>query len=183
MWFQCKLILAMFLLCALLAYCAPGQFPGQSPAYRRLHESALNALEASVHEMSAPSRFRGGSDDVSDKASDEAEPVRATSPEPIAFPQAPRQAARPTSGKRQRVTPFQAKRVAAAQGWRCGCGCVDPRDPQLRGYVLDANYEIDHRVPTRWGGAHDPSNWVAVLRGHHQVKSARESSEDARRRR
>ncbi len=170
MWFQCKLLLALFLLCALLAYCAPGQ----SLAYRRLHESALNALEASVHEMSAPSRFRG---------SDEAEPVRATSPEPIAFPQAPRQAAKPTSGKRQRVTPFQAKRVAAAQGWRCGCGCVDPRDPQRRGYVLDANFEIDHRIPTRWGGAHDPSNWVAVLRSHHQVKSASESSEDARRRR
>ena len=132
--------------------------------------------------MSTPGRFRGSSDDVSDETSDD-EPVRATSPEPIAFRQAPRQAAKPTSGKRQRVTPFQAKRVAAAQGWRCGCGCVDPRDPQRRGYVLDANFEIDHRIPTRWGGAHDPSNWVAVSRSHHQVKSARESSQDARRRR
>ena len=87
----------------------------------------------------------------------------------------------PRSTKRRRVTPFQAKIVAASQDWRCGCGCRDPRDAQGRGYQLDANFEIDHRVPTRWGGKHDKSNWVAVLRAHHAIKSARESSMSARR--
>ena len=169
------LVVVVFFICVMLAYC----LPGDSSAYRQLRESAVRALEAKLDEMSVASRFRG-SDETSD---DETAPGRPPSPAPVVFRQEPRQVATPVSAKRQRVTPFQAKRVAAAQGWRCGCGCVDPRDPQRRGYVLDANYEIDHRIPTRWGGAHDPSNWVAVLRSHHQVKSARESSEDARRRR
>ena len=86
-----------------------------------------------------------------------------------------------TSTKRRRVTPFQAKMVAASQDWRCGCGCRDPEDARGRGYQLDANFEIDHRIPTRWGGKHDKSNWVAVLRAHHAIKSARESSLSARR--
>ena len=85
------------------------------------------------------------------------------------------------STKRRRVTPFQAKIVAAAQDWRCGCGCRDPEDARGRGYQLDANFEIDHKIPTRWGGKHDASNWVAVLRAHHAIKSARESSISARR--
>ena len=80
-----------------------------------------------------------------------------------------------TIQKRKRITPYQAKKIAAAQGWRCGCGCVDPKDPERRGFLLDESFEIDHQVPTRFGGAHDPSNWVAVLRSHHQTKSALES--------
>ena len=171
----------LLLLCALIACCAFGQ----SPAHHALRESAVRALEANIQQLSAPSRFRAGSGDVNDdNDDDEAEPAPATiSPEPVVVRHRPREAARPTSGKRQRVTPFQAKRVAASQGWRCGCGCVDPSDPQRRGYVLDANYEIDHRIPIRFGGAHEESNWVATLRSHHQVKSAAESSEHARRRR
>lgn len=175
-------MLVMFLLCALLACCSLGQ----SPAQRMLRESAVRALEANLHELSAPSRFRGEmSNEMSNEMSDDkAEPALASSPAPVVVRQGPRRhAGKPAPGKRQRVTPFQAKRVAAAQDWRCGCGCVDRADPQRRGYVLDANFEIDHRIPIRFGGAHDPSNWVAVLRGHHQIKSAAESSEHARRRR
>ena len=179
MWFQCKVVLFLFLLCALIACCSTSR----SSAFKALRVSAVDALESSVLDMGTRGRF-----DVSDEESEETEddeevePVRISSPVPTVL----RREARPAKlapGKRQRVTPFQAKRIAAAQGWRCGCGCVDPADPQRRGYVLDANFEIDHRIPTRWGGAHDQSNWVAVLRSHHQVKSARESSEDARRRR
>ena len=48
---------------------------------------------------------------------------------------------------------------------------TDDPSGQRRGYILDANYEIDHRIPLRFGGAHEPSNWVAVLRSFHQVKS------------
>ena len=176
MW--CKALLVMFLLCTLLACCSLGQ----SPAQHMLRESAVRALEANMHELSARSRFRGEmSNEMSD---DESEPAPAASPAPVVVRQGPRRhAGKPAPGKRQRVTPFQAKRVAAAQDWRCGCGCVDPADPQRRGYALDATYEVDHRIPIRFGGAHDPSNWVAVLRSHHQIKSAAESSEHARRRR
>lgn len=177
MW--CSALLVVILLGALLACC----LPGQPSAYRALRESAVNALEAHIHEMGAPSRSHDASREMSDDDDGDEAETRAASLGPVLFPQGPRRAAKPTPGKRPRVTPFQAKHVAAAQGWRCGCGCVDPADPQRRGYVLDASFEIDHRIPIRFGGAHEPSNWVAVLRSHHQVKSAMESSEGARRRR
>ena len=70
------------------------------------------------------------------------------------------------------MTPFQAKRIAEAQEWRCACGCVDPSDPQRRGCLLDESYEIDHRVPLVDGGSNDESNLQALLRTHHQAKSS-----------
>ena len=84
---------------------------------------------------------------------------------------------------RKRVTPFQAKRVAASQGWRCGCGCVDPQDPLGRGHLLDETFEVDHLIPTQFGGEHAPSNWVAKLRSHHMMKSALETQTAAQLRR
>ena len=172
-------LLVMILLGALLACC----LPGQPSLYSDLRESAVKALEAHIHEVGAPGRHQQTSSGVGDDDDGEDATTPAVSLGPAPFPQAPRRAATPTPGKRQRVTPFQAKHVAAAQGWRCGCGCIDPADPQRRGHVLDASFEIDHRIPIRFGGAHDPSNWVAVLRNHHQLKSAMESREGARRRR
>ena len=78
----------------------------------------------------------------------------------------------PTAARRRRCTPFQAKRIAAAQGWRCACGCVDPTDPLRRGYLLDESFEIDHRIPLAEGGSNDESNLQALLRTHHQAKSS-----------
>ena len=153
-------LLAVALLCA---YLAPNN---------TLRESALQALDSSLL------CSLGGFDTEETDAEEEAAAPfqrrregREVSSRPAAS----------TSTKRRRVTPFQAKMVAASQDWRCGCGCRDPEDAQGRGYQLDANFEIDHRVPTRWGGRHDKSNWVAVLRAHHAIKSARESSMSARR--
>ena len=80
--------------------------------------------------------------------------------------------AAPTAARRRRCTPFQAKRIAAAQGWRCACGCVDPTDPLRRGYLLDESFEIDHRIPLAEGGSNDESNLQALLRTHHQAKSS-----------
>jgi len=80
--------------------------------------------------------------------------------------------ATPTAARRRRCTPFQAKRIAAAQDWRCACGCVDPSDPQRRGYLLDASYEIDHIRELAAGGSNDESNLQALLRTHHQAKSS-----------
>ena len=173
-------IMAIVLLCSCL-----------TPRHE-LRESAIRALDASV----MAGRFEPPvDDDVVPKQKEARTPQHAeagqnTSPKKhvrdAAMLQrrrevAPQTSAAPASRKRQRVTPFQAKIVAASQDWRCGCGCRDPEDAQGRGYQLDANFEIDHRVPTRWGGRHDKSNWVAVLRAHHAIKSARESSMSARR--
>ena len=173
-------MLVFFVLCALLACCCTRQ----STDYRALRESAFNALEANMREMAAPSRSRQANRETNNDKHEEQEPASPPLGPTLLLPQGPlRPAKRTPATKRQRVTPFQAKHVAAAQGWRCGCGCVGPADPQRRGYVLDAGFEVDHRIPLRFGGNHHPSNWVAVLRSHHQVKSALESQEDARRNR
>ena len=104
------------------------------------------------------------------------QPRRAVAPQPRHLPQPPspgaRRAAATTAARRKRVTPFQAKRIAAGQEWRCACGCVDPSDPQRRGCLLDESYEIDHRVPLVDGGSNDESNLQALLRTHHQAKSS-----------
>ena len=88
-----------------------------------------------------------------------------------------------TIQKRKRITPYQAKKIAAGQGWRCGCGCVDPKDPERRGFLLDSCYEIDHRVPLSAGGSNEDRNLQAVLRAHHQDKTSAEAADAASTRR
>ena len=161
-------MLRWYLLVLILALILCSQYAPHSA----IAQSAQDAFDSSVLALS-------GFDDCS--LDDEEEYLPASA--------APRKgratgaATAPSEGrqKRKRVTPFQAKMVAASQDWRCGCGCRDPEDAGGRGFQLDANFEIDHRIPTRWGGKHDKSNWVAVLRSHHAIKSARESSMSARR--
>ena len=172
MWFALGVLLFFFVVCSLVARFAP-----HSSDYQDLRTSALRALQANVWELASPMAA-----EIAPRARATV-PVASGSPgsprgeRPHAPPGAKKTTASPQGGaaKRPRVSPFQAKRVAAAQGWRCGCGCVDPHDPHGRGVLLDETFEVDHRVPTRFGGKHDPSNWVAVTRAHHQLKSALES--------
>ena len=141
---------------------------------KKLRDCALNALD------SGTLVGLGGSPD-DEESNDEG---MAAAPPPRQRPDVVGSAAEASAvstTNRRRVTPFQAKLVAAAQDWRCGCGCRDPDDPKGRGQILDANFEIDHHIPTRWGGKHDASNWKAVLRAHHTLKSARESSKASQR--
>ncbi len=151
-------LFGLLLACALCSWLLP-----DSPLAR----STARALDASVLLLSQDS----ASDDLP-------QPRRAvaTPPRHLPQPQTPRPGARrgaaPTAARRKRVTPFQAKRIAAAQDWRCACGCIGPYDPQRRGYLLDASYEIDHRVPLSAGGSNDESNLQALLRIHHQAKSS-----------
>ena len=156
MLFMC--FLALLIVCCMISWVFP------TTSRNSLQQSALRALEGSIRELASPS------------LDEDKYPTRSSGSSPIkrATPPAKNSASKAVE-KRSRVTPYQAKRVAAAQHWRCGCGCVDPRDPDRRGFLLDETFEIDHRVPTRFGGSHDPSNWVAVLRSHHQMKSALES--------
>ena len=158
MLFTCFCILVI--LCCVISWACPAD------SQNSLRQSALRALEGSIQELE---KYPDG--------------ARSSSPNERATPQAKKHSASKAIEKRSRVTPYQAKRVAAAQHWRCGCGCVDPRDPDKGGFLLEETFEIDHRVPTRFGGAHDPSNWVAVLRSHHQMKSALESQTASMRKR
>ena len=149
MWFQLAVLALLFVLLSFIAWCGRS---GQ-PAYQELQESAWWALDASVRDLATPYVF----------------PDRAREVDEMGGGKGPRRETRQSSAH------TKAKRVAAAQQWRCGCGCVDPEDPQRRGLLLDETFEIDHRIPTKDGGAHGSSNWVAVLRSHHQIKSALES--------
>ena len=186
MWFHLGVLMFFFVVCSLIAWCAPASAVG---GHEDLRHSALRALRSIVWDLATPPtadsqpEARVSSAPVATRSarSPRGDGLRAI-PGAATFGVPQQRSAAPSGEKRARVTPYQAKRVAAAQDWRCGCGCVDPKDPQRRGVLLDETFEIDHRIPTRNGGAHDPSNWVAVLRSHHQLKSAIESQAAALRR-
>ena len=148
------ILLGLLVPCALCSWLLPDS---------ALARSAARALDTSVLLLSQDTA-----------ADDLPQPRRATPPRHL--PQQPSQGATrgaaPTAARRKRVTPFQAKQIAAAQEWRCACGCIAPKDPQRRGFLLDASYEIDHRIPLAEGGSNDESNLQALLRTHHQAKSS-----------
>ena len=154
------LLLGLLLVCALCSWLRPDS---------NLARSAAHALDTSVWMFS-----QGVEDEVEVEDDDLPRPPRAVAtarrqraPSPGAG-----HGAAPTATRRRRCTPFQAKRIAAAQAWRCACGCVDPNDPQRRGYLLDESFEIDHIRPLAAGGSNDESNLQALLRTHHQAKSS-----------
>ena len=168
MQFPVACILTLFIVCCFISWGCP------ATSRQSLQKSALRALEGSIRDFIAPSPL---------DADDDEGPNLGGSARQRASAPAASFTTKNLTDKRARVTPYQAKRVAAAQAWRCGCGCVDPRDPDRRGFLLNSTFEIDHRTPTRFGGAHDASNWVAVLRSHHQMKSALESQAASMRKR
>jgi hypothetical protein len=152
-----RLLLGLLLACTLFSYLWPGS---------ALALSATRAFDHSVLLLRHGSAFQD----------DEVETMPRLPPRPPPRQRTPSLVAEhnaaPTAAKRRRCTPFQAKRIAAAQNWRCACGCVDPSDPQRRGYLLDASYEIDHIRELAAGGSNDESNLQALLRTHHQAKSS-----------
>ncbi len=152
------LVLALLVACVLCSWLLPDS---------ALARSAARAFDTSVLLLG-----RGGDDDEVDD--DAAAPPHVPRPAPRQRPPSTgaRRDAAPTAARRRRITPFQGKKIAAAQGWRCACGCVDPDDPRRRGYLLDESYEIDHRIPPVDGGSNDESNLQALLRTHHQAKSS-----------
>ena len=66
--------------------------------------------------------------------------------------------------EKRNVTGLQKKKTAADQGWRCGT-CQK---------MLDATYEVDHRVALFQGGTNDPSNLVALCPQCHRTKTVAE---------
>ena len=157
------LLLALFVVVGLCSWLGSGS---------AIERSSWRCFDSTVAALS-----RGSADeddvDVPSRAASTA-PRHVPPPAPRQRPPSPgaRRDAAPTAARRRRCTPFQAKRIAAAQDWRCACGCVDPSDPQRRGYLLDASYEIDHIRELAAGGSNDESNLQALLRTHHQAKSS-----------
>lgn len=68
--------------------------------------------------------------------------------------------------KRKGFTAKQRKAVRDAFGGLCACGCEEP----LEGEVWD----IDHVIPIAIGGAHEPGNWVPLIKAHHVRKTAQD---------
>lgn len=70
----------------------------------------------------------------------------------------------PVTREKRNVTGLMKKKVAADQGWKCGhCGAM-----------LDATYEVDHRLALFQGGSNDMSNLVALCPGCHRTKTVNE---------
>lgn len=63
---------------------------------------------------------------------------------------------------RKGFTPKQRREMYERQGGLCGCGCGEP---------LGLSWDGDHRIPLAMGGAHDPSNWIALKPSHHLDKT------------
>ncbi len=71
-----------------------------------------------------------------------------------------------TSGTREKrnVTGLMKKKVAADQGWKCGhCGAL-----------LDATYEVDHKLALFQGGTNELTNLVALCPHCHRTKTVNE---------
>lgn len=69
-----------------------------------------------------------------------------------------------TQPRLRRVTESVKKRVAAAQRWQCAhCDAV-----------LEATYQIDHRIPLWRGGSNEPDNLQALCPNCHASKTQAE---------
>ena len=148
------LMLGFLLVCALCSWARPDG---------ALARSAARAFNNSVWLFS-----QGVEDEEVDEDDDlPRPPPRQRTPSPGA-----EHGVAPTATRRRRCSPFQAKRIVAAQGWLCACGCVDLSDPLRRGLLLDEFFEIDHIRPLAAGGSNAESNLRALLRTHHQAISS-----------
>ena len=124
LWFL--LLITVIVICSWLS-------PGSSVNF-----SAWRALDST---MATLSQGGGDDDDQQDTAPRHPWPRPERSPRPAVE----RYKTPSTSVKRKRVTPFQAKRVAARQHWRCAM-CDE---------LLTEDFEVDHIVPLHRGGSFD----------------------------
>ena len=152
-WFQdCLPLLVMFLACVL------GSLFGHGTARSR----AWNVFTSNVVRL-ADSQPRDAP-----KPSAPPEHAASSTRTPSARPRfATRAAPAPaTTTQRRRITPFQARLVAAKYGFRCA----------ICGKMLDASWETDHIVPLSRGGTNELSNLQPLHRNCHQMKSSQEAT-------
>ena len=143
----------LLLLMATIAICSWLSPPGSS-----LDRSAWQAFDST---LSMLSQGGGGDDDDDGGTPKRARRVAAHAPSTRGVTREPRREL-PGAGpsrvatRRKRITPFQAKRVAARQQWRCAtCG-----------ELLQEDFEVDHIVPLHRGGSFD--NYIDSLQALHK---------------
>ena len=148
---QCLLLLSLLAVCFLLACCAP-----QGAA--SLKRSTLLALESHIQELASPRELP--------EAADKAEPkscARSAKETRSSLIQGGSSKARPPAAAlRKRITPYQSRKIAARQQFRCAV-C---REPFSEGNLWD----IDHVVPLHLcGGSKEECNDMSNLRAIHRT--------------
>ena len=161
-WLQnCLPLLLMFLACILVSLFGPGV-----ERRRAWNVFTSNVVRLADNQPSDAPR-RPAPPEHTAASSTRTAPLK--SPAPSARPRAATRAAPApaTTTPRKRITPFQARLVAAKYGFRCA----------ICGDILDAGWETDHIVPLSRGGTNDLSNLQPVHRVPcHQMKSSREAT-------
>ena len=141
----------LLVLVAAVAICSWLSPPGSS-----LNRSAQQALDSTVALLSQASGDEDEDDD--NRCRKLAKRVAAR---PLSAPGSFRESGPKLPGtgaatERKRVTPFQAKRVAAKQRWRCA----------MCGELLQEDFEVDHIIPLHRGGSFD--NNIESLQALHK---------------
>ena len=132
-----------------------------SPPGSSLNRSAQQALDSTVALLSQAS---GDDEDNDNRCRKLAKRVAAR---PLSAPGSFRESGPKLPGtratkqnrnatRRKRITPFQAKRVAAKQRWRCA----------MCGELLQEDFEVDHVIPLHRGGSFD--NNIESLQALHK---------------
>jgi hypothetical protein len=119
MWFQFKVLAFLFVVCSLIAWCAPADYHG-------LRESAWRALEGSIRDLTLPGSG-DGSDDVPDVPDVPRASVVRDSTASIGT----------TTAARKRISAYTMKRVGYKFGWKCAACHAPLRD----------DFHVDHIVP------------------------------------
>ncbi len=65
--------------------------------------------------------------------------------------------------KRRYLSASEKARVLSRQRDICACGC--------RGVLVVGHIEFDHIVDLQFGGTNDLSNFCALIKKHHKIKS------------
>ncbi len=146
MWFEFKVLLFLFLLGSLIAWCCP------DAAFRK---SALLALESNLQAVANPPQRHLITEDAAEamRPRVDAKLPRASHPAP------PRP---PAAALRKRVTPYQSRKIAASQNFLCAA-CHKP-------FSETDLWEIDHVVPLHLcQGSREECNNLSNLRAIHRT--------------
>ncbi len=74
--------------------------------------------------------------------------------------------------KRRYLSASEKAKVIARQRNKCACGC---------GYeLIIGQIDFDHELALQFGGTNDLSNFVALIRKHHKLKSNDENTKRAK---
>ncbi len=148
---QIWIILIIFAVCCFIAYCAP------SSDLLELQRSALLALESNVLDF-AHNPFATDEDEEAPARCGRVATATASS---VGRDESPK-AKPPAAALRKRVTPYQSRKIAARQQFRCAiCGLP----------FSEANlWDVDHIIPLHMcRGSREECNDLSNLRAIHRT--------------